>query len=291
MKFELNLLENSYDYINSSFDLYEIANEHGVHDKEKSAFKSKVKWKLAFVTMVQAFELLLKESLFRINENLVYNDIDCERVSQRKTVTFQQAINRINNFSNNIIGLENKEFLIKCSHTRNEFIHYKVNIQSEKIKSKYCALYTIYKELHNKLIGNNIKFYKNNGKYIENSILEYNKDWVIFRGIEVRKNYVKDLIKDIDNNSKYKYYITKNGEKVERVRYGDELSRMSEEVKKRYNISFYTNYEICDDCGAKIGEFHLNDCDIEICPICFGQVMTCECIAKDENGELILAID
>ncbi|MBI6875618.1 hypothetical protein [Clostridium aciditolerans] len=291
MKFELNLLENSYDYINSSFDLYEVANEYGVHDKEKSSFENKVKWKLAFVTMVQAFELLLKESLFRINENLVYDDIDCEKANQRKTVTFQQAINRINNFSNNVIGLENKEFLIKCSHIRNKFIHYKVDIQSEKIKSKYCTLYTIYKEIHNKLMDDDIKFYKDNGKLIEDRILEYNKDWVIFRGVEVRKNYVKGLTKDIEINSKYKYYITQNGEKIERVRYGDELSRMSEEFKKRYNISSYTNYEICDDCGAKIGEFHLNNCDIEICPICFGQAITCECIAKNENGDLIVATD
>lgn len=289
MKLELNLIENSHDYINSSFDLYKVADEHGMHDEEKTEFENKVKWKLAFITMVQAFELLLKEALFRINENLVYDDIDI--ASQKKTVTFQQSILRINNFRNNIIGLEEKEFLIKCSRIRNEFIHHKVTIQSEKIKSKYCTLYTIYKELHNELIGDDINFYEHNRRFIEDEILEYNKDWTIIRGFEMKKYDVKEFMEEIETNSKYKYYVTTKGKKIERIRYGDEVSRMSEKYKKQNNISSYTDYQICDDCCAKRGEFHLEDCDIEICPVCFGQVITCGCIESDESGNLTMAIE
>lgn len=123
MRFELDLLENSHDYINNSFDLYKIADEYGMHDEQKTAFENKVKWKLAFVTMVQAVELLLKETLFRVHPNLVYDDIDSERIVEKNTVSFLQATKRIANFTDYRMENDKKTFLIKCSQYRNEFIH------------------------------------------------------------------------------------------------------------------------------------------------------------------------
>lgn len=34
---------------------------------------------------------------------------------------------------------------------------------------------------------------------------------------------------------------------------------------------------VCDDCGAAYGEFHHEGCDCEICPICGGQLISCDC--------------
>lgn len=33
----------------------------------------------------------------------------------------------------------------------------------------------------------------------------------------------------------------------------------------------------CHDCGAKEGEIHQRGCDMEICPFCGGQLITCSC--------------
>jgi uncharacterized protein YbaR (Trm112 family) len=38
---------------------------------------------------------------------------------------------------------------------------------------------------------------------------------------------------------------------------------------------------ICHDCNAKEGELHKENCDMEICPKCKGQLLSCDCNVKD----------
>jgi hypothetical protein len=57
-----------------------------------------------------------------------------------------------------------------------------------------------------------------------------------------------------------------DGLPVERVRYGSETHDWGVGPRRQ-----------CHDCGVINGEFHVPSCDVEECPRCHGQVLSCDC--------------
>jgi hypothetical protein len=58
----------------------------------------------------------------------------------------------------------------------------------------------------------------------------------------------------------------KSGGVIARIKYGTGDGRGAIHGAKR-----------CHDCNVKIGELHHQGCDMEECPLCHGQLISCSC--------------
>jgi hypothetical protein len=64
-----------------------------------------------------------------------------------------------------------------------------------------------------------------------------------------------------------------NGKAVPRIRYGNEQD------------DWKADSVACHDCRVIKGEFHVPTCDVEECPVCHGQMLSCDCPFDDRENE------
>jgi hypothetical protein len=61
------------------------------------------------------------------------------------------------------------------------------------------------------------------------------------------------------------------GKKVGRIRYGDE------------GEDWGAGKWPCHDCGVVKGQYHVPGCDVERCPVCGGQLISCHCRGHEDE--------
>lgn len=272
MEINRNLQSSSIDYFEQSLELAHLADEYGTHRYEKSNLKNKLKWKLAIICITQAIEILCKYVLEGINPKLVFKNIDCDEKTFNETISIGVAYLRIKNFTDFLSTDIEDNLIRKTSQLRNKFIHYDVTIQTEYIKDVFCRLTKLYVRLYSELIAPFPFEYEKDSRYM--NFIHFADNLVIFRGEEVNRDFLEEFKSEIVESSKHEYY-TNNDNKYKRIRFGEEIELLG--LSK--NDSIY-GWEYCDDCSAKQGEFHLPHCDLEVCPKCKGQRLSCGCFDK-----------
>ena len=87
---------------------------------------------------------------------------------------------------------------------------------------------------------------------------------VVYRGVPMAEGWPEKIIAAQQIVS-----LRHDGRDVPRTRYGDEESDWSAETIP------------CHDCGVLKGDFHVPSCDVEECPVCGGQLISCDCQFED----------
>ncbi len=215
--------------------------------KPKSRFEAHSRWKLAYIALLVAMELLLKEAIYRVHPNLIYVDVDSPQTTGDLLVTFRQAIARGKSLTGLSLTEREWQFLLNCTHERTDLLHCKTAIGLDKIPEKYRKLHAIYRRIHKQLTGYDLE-----------GVLEAHRQ----------------------NAEGYRYCVNCQGERHERIKYGDEpkiSSDLSEEElwMKVLNPFFQAS---CGGCGVARGQYHSYGCRLEACPFCGNEIASCDCV-------------
>ena len=91
--------------------------------------------------------------------------------------------------------------------------------------------------------------------------------YVIFNGVEM----VAEWPAKIEESQRKTAYVI-FGKECVRIRYGDEID------------DWGANRGPCHDCGVIKGQYHVAFlCDVERCPLCDEQAISCDCIYESND--------
>jgi hypothetical protein len=256
------LLDNAYDFLNNSLYFYHLA----THEDYPQDYKRY--WKFSIVDIVQAMELMFKEVLRRENEIFIYENID----KPNHTVSISKALQRLINIIKIDLNKNEENKIKQAIEIRNQIIHFELELDLKDLSTIYIVIFEFLHSFHYRFLGEELHE-KTNPEYweIEALIMEqFEKELVLYSGIEISKMYAIEIAE-----SQLFTSFKVQGIEYKRIKFGDEQSQDA-----------VYNQTHCGDCAVKKGYFHALGCDLEICPKCGGQAITCSCNLCDEfNNE------
>jgi hypothetical protein len=267
--FRLNLLENAYDYLNCSLEFVVRAKK----------LDSQKEWKFAIIHLAHCIELLLKERLRREHKLLIYADLDKYKpiTREKKTVAWDALVARIKF----ILGHDFDEIdagrLDLVRGLRNQMIHYDVELHFPGIYHDYANLWNFVREFSEKMLGETLHekiALKLRAEEQTLGIL-FAEEIVHFNGIFMPKELREAILEEQTRTC-----LTIDGQQYQRIRYGDPKEYDDHDIA---TPPYFTRP--CHDCFVVQGQIHLLDCDMERCPKCGNQLLTCGCAAAYCNEQ------
>lgn len=249
-----NLLNNAYNFINES-----ILNA-------SKAKRKPIYWSFAILNLIQGLELLTKEILRNEHEILIYENID----QKKNTVSLSQGLERLKSIVNINIDIKEEKIIKRAINYRNKITHFEYDFNKHEFKNIYIELFEFVHYFHYKHLKNELhNFIEKKFHKIEAELLSsFKNNSIIYRGVEIYKEFPSELLEMQIFNA---IMIIIDGKKhfFERYKYGNAP------------LDKILKHEQCDDCCVSQGEYHLENCDLEECPHCGKQLLSCSCYPKN----------
>ncbi|MEQ8839417.1 MAG: hypothetical protein RIB98_00390 [Acidimicrobiales bacterium] len=256
---ELSLRENAYDFLNESLRFADRATSG-----ENSA------WKFAIVLASQAVELLLKARLEDEHPLLVLANPD--KGNSTATVDVPAALARLAGAGANF-DAEDVSRLHHARRMRNQFAHYNVRATVDQLEAAFADLMEFAHVFHLEQLNGELHDLLDEDVYgIEAAMMDrFRRSLLTYQGSEVSRSLPLELLES---------------QFALRVRFGDVvLDRIRCGAPEDILVGQYDG--CCGDCSAVPGQLHVWGCDIERCPECGGQMLSCDCDAEWEWADEI----
>ncbi len=244
----ISILDNSYRFLNESIMYY------------RKTKRDKTYWPFAVFLLIQCLELLMKYILKQEHHILIFENVD----NPKNTVSIAQALERLISISNIEIDEKEKRVIRKAIIYRNQTLHYEPNYFEREIKLNYIQLFEFLHYFHKKHLNEELhnRIFKSLWTTEAELMNRFKEQFVFYNGVEVSKKIPLEIVK------MQKFNGVQYGDKeYKRIPYGDE----------DYGMKSNT----CPDCSCLKGQYHLEYCDIERCPACGGQFLSCGCSDED----------
>jgi hypothetical protein len=243
---KMTLLENSYDFLNESLRAASRAEDEPLA------------WKFGVLHLVQAIELLLKARLQAEHPVLIYENVD----TRTRTVSLSLAVKRVIEAARIPLSSRELRTIRKAGQWRDQIVHFEFEMGPYQVEAVYSQLFefitrfhndhTDFGELHSKVER---ELWPKEAELIE----FFRREFVLWNGVEVPRSWPAEVMSEQQQKT-----IELHGQEFARLRRGvDWPSR---------------DGTACHDCGIVDGLIHAEGCDMERCPRCYGQLISCGCL-------------
>lgn len=159
--------------------------------------------------------------------------------------------------------------LQRAKDLRDDIVHFEVNATDDQLRAAYVDLFEFAHVFHEKELKEELHDYIHESAWQSEAALieEFRRGFITYQGAGASKDFPSEIV-----TSQFATTLLIEEKEYPRVRRGDESHVHLEKTGQPVSN--------CHDCGVLVGQYHTSNCDMEQCPKCKRQLLSCDCDAQ-----------